>query len=140
MADDIKSIISDTWDVTIIAKGTITYEEDCPSDYIGQGMSIVHEVTDYTPSGMTYKQSDFKSGDIYRIKFIDVNAENVLLRVSALTKICDSFTGNTIYDRLIPRNQEIVWDKGTEERPLPQYRRMAQMPLVATKNNKNLYT
>lgn len=140
MADDLKNILIDNWDITIIAKDQIEYLEICPLEYFAKGVGLVRELTDYTPSGMTYKQSDFKSGHLFRIYFVDNSEANIDLRVSAITKICDAFTGNTYYDRLIPRNNEIVWDKGTEDRPMLAYRRVAQMPLIATKNNRNIYT
>jgi hypothetical protein len=140
MSTDLKSLLIANWDATIIAAGQIQYLEDCPSKHIGQGVGLIREITDHTPSGMTYKQSDFKSGDIFRVFLIDNSDTNVLLRSSALTKICNNFTGNATYDRLIPRLQEQVWDKDEDGRSVTKWRRILQMPLVCTKNNKDLFT
>jgi len=140
MADDVVSVITDNWDATIIAIGLVKYLNKLPLKFINKGIGVIREVNDYTPSGMDYKQSDFKSGHIFRIFFKDLNEDNIDLRISALVKICNAFKGNTLYDRFIPRLNEISWGKDENGESVPDFQRVAQMPLVATKNNRNLFT
>ncbi len=139
MSTDIKTILNANWDTTIIAKGTIEYEELLPPEFINDGVGIVDETANYAPAGFTRQQTDAFGGDIFRIKLYGTTADNVRLRISALIKIADTFTGNARYTRLYPQQQEIVWDKGSEDRPLYQYRRMAQLPVLCSKNNVSLY-
>lgn len=139
MATDAKNILIDNWDVTIIAKGKIVYDSQTPMGCVGKGIVIEEEITDLTPSGMTFKQGSANSADIYRVHIFDTSVANMQLRLSALTKIADTFTGNAQYNRIRPRVKEYVWEKSSESGRVRTQRRHIQLPVEFIRNNVSIY-
>jgi hypothetical protein len=140
MATDAKSIIYDNWFVAIIARGTIAYDSVHPKDGILQGISLEEEMDINPPSGMSFKHTNAEGNDLYRIHIYDYSPERVRLRLSVLIKIADTFTGNTQYERIRYRYNDIVWDKSSEGGRVKAHKRHIQVPFEFIKNNKALYT
>ena len=139
-ASDLKTLIENNWDATIIVIGLIKENSDLPLEYINDGIAIVEEQSDWHPAGLTQKQTDALGGDIFRLYFIHSSVENCRKQLAAIIKIADTFTGNAVYNRLYPRSNEFVVMKQWNEMPLPQYHRICEMPILCNKNNVNIYT
>lgn len=142
-AANLKSIFEAYWDETIITKGLIRDNSKLPIMYINKGVCIDDELSDWHPAGFTHQQTDAFGKDVMRIYLIDSDMDNVRKRAKAISKIADQFNaagGNTNYDKLYPRNQEIVTLKQWNEQPIPDYWKVVQYPIECVLNNKNLYT
>ena len=143
MADDIKNVLIDNWDITMIALGTIEYQHLQPEEEIGNGISIVPIQGNYDAYGFTMQQTGAFGGDQYLVSFIDESEANVKLRLKAAIEVCQTFNtngGNTTYDKMYPQTNNIMWDRGSDENPLPPDRKIARMYIQMTLNNKNLFT
>jgi hypothetical protein len=108
--------------------------------YINKGIVISDELDDMHPSGFTQQQTDAFGGEIYRLYFIDSSKENIRLRRNAIVKIADTFTSTAIYTKLYPRANELVFLKTYNEQPIPDWWHVAEMPILCSRNNINIYT
>jgi len=120
--------------------GIVEYDSVHPKEGIGQGISLEEEMDINTPSGMSFQRTSAEGNDLYRIHIYDYNRDRIRSRLSVLIKIADAFKGNTKYDRVRYRYNDIVWDKSAEGGRVRANRRHIQVPFEFIKNNKPLYT
>ena len=139
-ASQLKSILMDNWYTAIIALPLIMEDVDLPLDFINSGIGISEELADYHPAGLMHEETDALGGDIFRLHFIHSSEANCELMFSVIIKIADHFKGDANYDRIYPQSNQFVKLKAWNDRPIPQYLRIAAMPILCNKNNKKLYT
>ena len=142
-AANLKTILETYWDTSIIALALIRDNSKLPVRFINKGLCIMDETADWHPAGFTHQQTDAMGKDLLRIYIIDSSSENIRLRIKAIAKCADLFNvagGDSNYDKLYPHLQEIVFLKQWNDDPIPDFWKVAEMPIDCVLNNKNLYT
>lgn len=145
MANDIKSIFTDIWDATICTIGDMEYWQTIRHDPdfeiifpINYGWCFKNINEDLHNSGMgsnAFQYTDGKGGDTYKIFMVGSDTE-IDDFIKQYHHACDTFNttgGNAKYDHLYPNSERM-------ERMGPDHRRVLITTVMASRNNKAIYT
>lgn len=145
MATDLKNVFIDNWDVAICAIGMMDYWAEIVHDEkdenvfpISYGWALKNINEDLHNSGMgsnAFQYTDAKGGDLYQIMMVGTDAELDKF-VEQYHHLCDTFNtahGNTQYDHLYPNSERM-------ERSGPPHHRILRTTVLASRNNKAIYT
>jgi len=136
----IKSILT-----AYMATADIQIETDnfCPPDCINYGVSISDDFLNYFPSGIgdqSYQYTDALGGDWFALTIIATSRANCIALLLDAVEACEDFTkagGDSTYGQLYPyvKKENIQFNKTKRS-----FRFEVTFPLLASKNNKQLYS
>jgi hypothetical protein len=136
-----RNIIKLLWNTTDVRRGIIATSEERPLGSISYGIWIEELNTNFAPGGFDAKQTSAEGGDSF---FLTVIGSTVQIRnqISQLIKVADTFNragGDDDYDQIYPDADTIRYDR-PDDRSVQHWYRQATISVLASINNKNIFT
>jgi len=126
MADDIKNVLIDNWDATIITKGTIDYIENHPVEAVGNGIILRKAIQKNIPETI---QAPF-GFEFYIAYLVHTSLDNLNSLILELIHICDGashFASNTIYYQFFVDVDNVQHLTEWKEKPLTNFWRISTL-------------